>query len=436
MKLQIISVNKYHRHGFVLVELILLISISSILIVSIQHLEISIRNMKSWSINRLSSLELEVVDYDQALRDNNAGGIKYGNYSRIIESETFKTIKSDFYNSWGDSSCYPRIDFDINKVKLNKKGINIGNGNISTDLEVRNSFIYLSADSSVQSMHDLFIIDNTDNNNPFIVSSINTGPGVVSLAVSGPFIYLANTSSNSQLQIVDMHDRYNPYLISSLKLPLPNASSSSPRSESIFYRNGYVYIGTNKWDGPELVIIDVSNPSNPIIVGSLETNTLINDIYVYDNKAHLATSDQNQMRVVDVSDKSNPILSSTFTTTGWEVQQGNVVDLFEDNIILGRTVGGFNRINNHEVFVFSTTSIPNQIVSKDIPTGVYGLISRNQNIFILTHDFGREFQVWNSNLSNKIFEISLGLAPISMKCDWRTLYFTTGDNHGFYTMEI
>lgn len=419
-----------------LIEIILVISLTSIFIISTFYLNSSIQSIKIWSIDKLASMENDVDQFDDLLSSNNISGSYFGNDSRIVRLNNFQSIKSNLIDSWGESSCYPRIEFDSTNIVLDTTGVDIGYANRSTGMEVRNSIIYLSADSSTLSLPDIYIIDNTSHSNPIILSSLNTGPGVSAIAVSGPYLYLANTSSNSQLQIVDIHDRSNPYVISQLRLPLPSASSSPSRSSSIFYKNGYVYLGTNKWDGNEFNIIDVTNPTNPILVGGYDTNTLVNDIYVNGSIAYLATSDIYQMRILDVLDKYNPSLLGTFSPSGWEVQQGNVINVFENNLILGRTVGGVNRINNHEIFIFSTSSLQYPISSRDIPTGVYGSIIRSNNIFLLTHNIGKEFQVWNNNLTTRLFESSLGLQPIAMKCDWTTLYFVTGDNRGFITLKL
>ncbi len=435
MKLQIHSINKTSK-GFLIVELILVISLFSLFIISTLYLKFSSERLKIWSINELIRLKDSVKTADLFIKGSEFKGEYFGNYSKIIRLYPFEFIKSDLINSWGSSNCYPRISFYTMNSVLNFTGFDIGMNNKSTGIEVRNSIVYLTADSSILSLPDLFIIDNTDESNPRLITSLNTGPGASNLTVAGPYIYLANTSSNSQLQIIDIHNRSSAYILSEIKLPLPNASSTPPKSTSIFYHNNFIFLGTNKWEGPELSIIDVSNPSNPYIVGSFETNTLINDILVYKNKLYLATSDINQMRVIDISQKNNPRLIETFTSTGWEVQQGNIISLFEDRLALGRTVGGMNRVNNHEIFIFSTSTSVNSIFSHDVPSGVYGIIQTISQVLLLTHDMNKEFQVWDSDLSHKIYEMNLNSKPISMKCDRGTIYFATGDSRGFETLKL
>jgi uncharacterized secreted protein with C-terminal beta-propeller domain len=286
----------------------------------------------------------------------------------------------------------------------------------------------LSADSSVSSKNDFFIFDVNDINSIKLISSINTGPGVSSLEVVGPYVYLAQASTINQLQVIDIHDRFNPKLISQIKLPLPTSSTTPPFASSIHYSKGYIYLGTEKWNGYELSIISIQDPYNPTVVGSFETNTLINDILVIDNKAYLASSDEKQMRVLDVSNPNNPILINTFSPSGWQTQEGKILESFEGGIALGRTVGGFNVQTNHELFIFPTST---PMKSKDIAGGVYGLLLRDKYVLTLTHNNGKEFQVFDTESMNKVADIGLGSSPIKMVCDNNNIFFATRDSSGF-----
>lgn len=435
MKLQIISINDKNS-GFLMIEMIIAISLFTLFMISIYSYSMSINSLKIWSINELEILKNSVKLSDDIINNLLFNGIRYGNDSKIISINPFTFVKSNLIDSWGGLTCNPRIKFDQSKIVYYPNGLFLGNGNNSTDIDVRNSIVYLSTNSSTQSQPDFFIIDSHDPNNLKQISSLDTGPGVSSLVVAGPYVYLANTSSLSQLQIIDIHNRNSPYIISQLKLKLPTASSTPPRSTAIYYKNKFIYLGTNKWDGPELSIIDVSDPLNPTLVGSFKTDTLINDIFVYDNFVYLATSDASQMRILNISDKTDPRLISSFKSNGWEVQQGKVISLFEDTLVLGRTVGGINRINNHEIFIFSTTTDRQLSSSNDIPGGVYGLLIRLPFIYIITHSINEEFQVWDSTFKYKIYEKSLLYMPVSMVCDWSNLYFATGNENGLSILSL
>jgi hypothetical protein len=428
MRLRTTYQNSKDGSGFMIVEVILAFSILTLFTISIFALNSSMQRLQIWSISELEKLKILVKDFDN---ETYASSTVYGNNSVVYSNELFRLSKSDYKKSWGRDTCYPRLQFDENKVNSYLNGINIGIGNNSTDIEVRNDFVYLSADSSVASMPDFYIIDNTNPSSPSIVSSLNTGPGINAIDVAGPYVFVAQASTANQLQIIDIHDRNNPKVISQLKVKLPTATTTPPFAQSIYYKSGYIYLGTSKWNGEEFNIIDVSNIKSPVIVGTFDTGTLINDVSVLDDKAYLATSDQMQMRTIDLSDKSKPKLLDSFSSSGWQTQEGKVIDVFEGSISLGRTVGGFNVVSNHEIFLFSSTTD-----SRDIPGGVYGILQRTNDLFILTHANAREFQVFDLSMKNKKYDFPLSSSPVKMACDNSKLYFATGKSNGFVMLNL
>jgi hypothetical protein len=291
-------------------------------------------------------------------------------------------------------------------------------------------FVYLTADSATASAPDIYIIDARNPNSFQIISSLDTGPGLSRVEVAGPYLYVANTGSTNQLQIIDISNRAAPVIRSKFKLPLPFASSTAPSATAIFYSKGYIYIGTKKWDGNEFNVIDVSNPLAPAYIGGFETDTLLNDIYVRDGFAYVAASDEGQMRVLDVR---NPVAISQieyFSPTGWETQEGKSLSYFEGSLSLGRTTGGFNVILNHELFTFSTTSPLTTGFSHDIPGGVYGMVMQPTTLFLATRLVTKEFQIWKRDLSEKVLDFPLGFSPQAIACDGNTFYFATGDRKG------
>lgn len=356
---------------------------------------------------------------------------QYGNDTREIYIEPLTILSSDFQNAWGRDNCDPRISFDISKIKTYFQGVDLGVGNISTDIEVRNGFVYITADSSTALAPDLYIVDATLPSSPYIVSSINTGPGLSALEVAGHYVYTANLGTTNQLQIIDIENRNLPAIISKTKLPLLVSSSSPPKATAIFYNKGLIYLGTEKWSGNELSVFDVSDPYLPTYLGGFKTNTLINDIYVRDGVAYLATSDQNQMRVLDVSDPTSISLVESFSPSGWQTQEGKTISYFEKKMSLGRTTGGFNNILNPEIFIFSTTSPLKIEYFHDIHGGVYGIIMRSPYIYLATRSPAYEFQVWDMDLSKKISEIPLNFLPHGFVCDGSDFYFGTGNRKGF-----
>jgi hypothetical protein len=422
------SKMKIRNRGFMIVEVMLAFSIFTIFTISIFSLDLSMQRLKIWSLNELDRMELLVRDFDRGIY---ASSTMYGNSTMRYSNRIFTLAHSNYSDAWGRGTCYPRLSFDPGHVKEYTTGINTGVGNYSSDIEVRHDVVYLSTDSSNVSLPDLYIVDNSDADIPRILSSLHTGPGIRSIEVAGPYVFVAQASTANQLQIVDISDRTNPKLISQLRLPLPTPTTTPPIATSIFYYRNHIYLGTTKWNGPELSIINVSDKKFPFVVGSYETGTLVNDIYATGDTVYLATSDEMQMRVLDVKDKSQPRLIDSFTSSGWQTQEGKTINMFEDRLMFGRTVGGFNVTSNHEVFVLGTSTI-----SKDIPGGVYGILQTPSDLLLLTHATGKELQVYDPSLLNLKQSYPLVGSVVKMACDNSRLYFATGDMKGFLMIDL
>lgn len=294
-----------------------------------------------------------------------------------------------------------------------------------TDIEVRNNIAYISTDSAKASDPDILIFDIHEIRNPILLSSLNTGPGISSISIFGNKIYGSASSRIGQLHIMRLNSPNDISLINRFRLPLPYATATAPLGSSVFYDDDFVYLGTDKWDGSEFSIIDIDDPMNPEVVGNFETGSKVNDIFVHNNIAYIAASDQNQLRTIDVFDRSSPLLISSSSPTGWQRQEGKSISVFENSLSLGRTSGGFNIINDHEIFNWASTSngVLNNMTSKDISGGVYGIVLDKNNIYFITRTIDKELIIGDPNLSSLDYKYySLPIAPKTITCDSDRLY--------------
>ncbi len=242
----------------------------------------------------------------------------------------------------------------------------------------RNGYIFVTADSTKSADPDLYIIKDGA-----IKSALSTGPGLRDIAVTKEYVYVANTSSLSQVQKIDIRNIYTPHVVASY--------SFASTGNAIRFDQDKIYIGAEKAYSPELAILD----TNLSPFTSFETSSQINDIYIT-NKVYVAASDINQLHILG---------ESSFSPSGWETQQGKSIAASGSEKYFGRTVGGFNNKSNHELFLLGSTSV-------DIGTGVYGLLSSNDLLFIAS----KGVQVWKKPFTY-MYTISLQNDPISISCD-------------------
>lgn len=373
-------------------EMMLAFSLMTLFLTSSLALSATMKNLRATAVKELENLEKELPN--------------------------MSSIKSDYASEWGRDSCSPSFAFNSENI--------FHNSPVSgTDMEVRGGMAYITSDSSIQSAPDFYIVDMDVLEFPSIISSLNTGPGLSALEVAGHYIYAANAGSTNQLQVIDISDRNSPKLTATLKLPLPNASSTAPFATAIFYSKGMIYLGTKKWEGKEFAIIDVSIPSSPVYAGGFEISSQVNDIYVVDGYAYIADSDMEQVRILDVKNLTDIKQVNSFSPSGWQTQIGEVLAYFEGKLALGRTTGGFNVTANHEIFLLSTTSPTSQSIienSHDIPGGVYGIVLRPPYVYIMTKSPEKEFQIWDSDSYQIVFEMPVDFPPSALSCDGNNLY--------------
>jgi len=140
------------------------------------------------------------------------------------------------------------------------------------------------------------------------------GGSIVAVAVDGNYAYIGEGAS---LIILDISVPTSPAVVGRVVLP------DSPWD--IVIASDYAYVAD--WPGG-FVVVDVSNPAEPVIVGSYETQGNAFGVAVVGNYAYVAHS--YGLSVIDVSDPANPTEAGSYSTAAvaWGVDAaGNYVYL-------------------------------------------------------------------------------------------------------------
>jgi len=296
--------------------------------------------------------------------------------------------------------------------------VDLGPGNSATDLDVKDKIVHISAEASASSKPDFFIVDATNGSGPVIKSSLDVGTkGLNALDAAGNYVYAANKNVTDQLVVIDVSNINAPSVVASFSLP--GVSGTGAVGQSIFYYSNRVYIATKKASGPELHIIDVSNPGNPIALGSKEINADVNGIYVAGDIAYIANSENEELNIFDVSDPSSIILLGKYDAPG-DSEDGKVVQLAGEKLYLGRLVGG-SHADHHELHIIdvSSSTSPQNLGSQDLAVDFNDLRVRDHLAFLGTSDPNKEFQVWNiSNPASPSFVSSFNFPQVATGIDY------------------
>lgn len=235
-----------------------------------------------------------------------------------------------------------------------------GDGTVgATDVDTLNNTIFVSAASTSAAVSDLFIF--TYNVTAHTITprgSINTSSGFAALDAAGKYVYAANAETSNQLQVINVSSPDAPSVVSFTSLPNMTSGMACPGSStcsagrSIYYYNGYVYIGTSylanlgsvpATSNNEFHIFCVADPSvsncsaaHPKWIGSVNINHNVNAILVRGHYAYLATSnDAGELTIVDLAHLTTAPV--TYDAPG--AQDGLSLTLVGTTLYLGRAKG-------------------------------------------------------------------------------------------------
>jgi len=205
----------------------------------------------------------------------------------------------------------------------------------------------------------------------------------------------------------------NPQVIGIENLP------GNQNANDIFVDGNTAYIVTSSGTGAELYIYDVSDPTNPNLLGSLDIGGAGFGIVVADGYAYIANSNNNrELTIVDVTNPSSPNLAGIFNAptgadgTGVTVS-GNTAFLVTNNNTTGP---GF------EFYVVDITnkSSPSQIGGLNLNAAARDVSVFGNYIYIASTHNSQELQV--INVSNPVASSFADTLDLAGNTDGRSVY--------------
>lgn len=370
------------------------------------YLDLKVENLTSWHKKITSSAS-------------------WNSNSKLFAAE-LSTVVSDLENMQAADTCGLSFEGSFENPVLVSSAIDLGLGNIATDIEVKNGLAYITADSATQSAKDLYIVDVSDHSNIHVVSSLHTGPGLGTIKVVGDYAYAASLSTVGQLQIINISNPASPFLVYTF------VTGSGEKGISLDYFQNKVYLGVEKSAFAEFYIVDVLNPLHPVLLGSFETNTAVNNISVYGNIAYLSTPSDKQVWVLDISDPGNIVQLSAFSPPGSSVLHGRGLYVKGNRVWFGRT--GLTTTSDPQLYYLDAANpsqTPQVLGSKEIETSVRAIFERGGYVFLATNDEAKEFQVLKPSLNNQFNQalvVDLQSPAKDLTCDNGIVYIVLESN--------
>ncbi len=147
----------------------------------------------------------------------------------------------------------------------------------------------------------LVIIDVYDKANPVKISHFDTGSRILSVRTSGNFAYVGDSSDS--LLIIDITDRARPVLKDQLK--------TNGYGYGLDILDGRLYLVTG-YDA-EIMIFDIANPATPVLLKEMVLTGTPWDIAVVDTLAYIADTAQG-LSIIDISNPMDPTIIGSVET--------------------------------------------------------------------------------------------------------------------------
>ena len=185
-----------------------------------------------------------------------------------------------------------------------------------------------------------------------------------------------------------------------------NTTGNSDGTDLFFSDNKIYLVTANNNNGqngsdPEFYIIDVSSPSSPALLGSLNLGATANAITVSGNYAYVASADNSQeLKIINISNPNSPSLAGYYNARTPENSDAISVAINGSTIYLGRVVN-----SGRELLILnvSNPSSSNLLGSYEADGDINDIYFDANRVFLATSNALQEFQLVNvANSANPI----------------------------------
>ncbi len=255
-------------------------------------------------------------------------GIYYINSTASVGNYVYVAACNKNYFCDGPADDFIVVDVSDKTNPVKVAGLNFSN-NQSYSMVVSGNYAY------VQTWPDavLRVIDISNPTNPHQVASVpNWGASLSTnvLKIRGNYLY--GIVSNTDLKIVNISNPLNPVVSGSLSI---TGGVYGLIDYTLYLKGNYAYVGlfnsldsaTYNAPGNDALVVDISNPVNPHFVGGWDMGKGVVSINGVGNALYVNTYNPNQFTIYDLSSPTSP-------TYYGDSSDSNLKDLILPNVVL------------------------------------------------------------------------------------------------------
>jgi hypothetical protein len=316
----------------------------------------------------------------------------------------------------GDWTNPQKIEYEFGNQILN----DTSSGFPITSIQVFNKKMYVTV-NNINGNNDetFFILDVSDSTltSSDVLGKLDNSPGAISeglnaVAIDGiNYAYVANAYDSSpqacieghncaQLQVIDISPPSNPIVVKNLKINSFTTGNKLANATTVAYKNGIVFLGlANATSGAEIYIFDVGgggqggSPINPVSLSHIENGSGVNSIVVKGDYMYVASPNSQELKIYNIDDLLNPSPAGSFNSPSG-AGNGKSINIVGNKLYLGVTVpnsgNDFHILNNNN----PNTTLP-VLGGMNSVSSINGIIVRDYLSFLITGD--GEFQTWKTD---------------------------------------
>ncbi|MCF7843442.1 hypothetical protein K9M47_00925 [Candidatus Gracilibacteria bacterium] len=239
----------------------------------------------------------------------------------------------------------------------------------------------------------LYIVDITSSSSPTVVSSTTLTGTLNNIAVSGNYVYVTSDSNTKELQIIDVTNKTSPTIAGDYNAP------GNSKGIGVFVLGTNVYMTRKNSAQDQFMIINVSNPNSPSLLGTLSLGADGYGLVASGTHAYVSTgSNQKEFQIIDISNSSAPYLKGSADISQFAQPGVSSVSVNGNYAYVGQ---------GKDLYVVDISSLTAPVLKSvtsvaDAFNDIANFLgNKGRFVFVATADINKEFKVYDVSSSTK-----------------------------------